>query len=56
MSQWKVGDIVQLKSGGPVMTVTSIRNDIGQVACNWFLRDEAKNGWFPPEALEAAKK
>lgn len=56
MSQWKVGDLVQLKSGGPVMTVASVRDDIGQLACKWFLNSEPKSDWFPPEALELAKK
>ena len=31
----KVGDVVTLKSGGPVMTVTDIQDD-GQAQCQWF--------------------
>jgi uncharacterized protein YodC (DUF2158 family) len=30
----KVGDVVQLKSGGPLMTVSDIEDE--DVYCNWF--------------------
>lgn len=34
----KIGDTVQLKSGGPLMTVVRIESD-GAVACMWYAPD-----------------
>jgi len=37
--QFKPGDTVQLKSGGPIMTVTKIEPSIGgngRALCEWF--------------------
>jgi uncharacterized protein YodC (DUF2158 family) len=54
---FKVGDVVQLKSGGPLMTVTGFGaggDGKQRVNCTWFDKDEnEKHGSFPPEALEA---
>jgi uncharacterized protein YodC (DUF2158 family) len=33
--EWKPGDLVVLKSGGPVMTVNTVFDD-GDVRCAWF--------------------
>lgn len=54
MSQWKVGDEVQLKSGGPIMTVTGMGDNLGKplVWCSWFAGKEPKSSTFPPEALK----
>ncbi len=35
MGQWKAGDVVMLKSGGPKMTVGTVKAD-GRVLCEWF--------------------
>jgi uncharacterized protein YodC (DUF2158 family) len=37
----KIGDIVQLKSGGPIMTITDIDDPSGRAAayCVWFSQD-----------------
>jgi uncharacterized protein YodC (DUF2158 family) len=35
VSQYKAGDVVELKSGGPQMTVSET-NDAGMVLCTWF--------------------
>ena len=32
---FKIGDVVQLKSGGPHMTVSHV-NDKGNLSCHWF--------------------
>jgi uncharacterized protein YodC (DUF2158 family) len=32
--KWKPGDLVRVKSGGPLMTVGSIK--AGKVICEWF--------------------
>ena len=35
MGQWKAGDVVMVKSGGPKMTVGTVKAD-GRVICEWF--------------------
>ncbi|MFC6999560.1 DUF2158 domain-containing protein [Rufibacter roseus] len=35
---FKEGDLVKLKSGGPVMTIAS--SGMGMAACVWFNKDE----------------
>lgn len=55
MPSLKVGDTARLKSGGPLMTVESIRSDLGDdasILCVWFVKEEIKNGWFSPAALQ----
>jgi uncharacterized protein YodC (DUF2158 family) len=51
--KFKVGDVVQLKSGGPEMTIEGI-GDEGWADCVWFSGLEAKRESFPLDALEAA--
>ena len=53
----KAGDVVQLKSGGPPMTVESIGNyelmEGPQANCQWFDRNgEAKTALFRNRYLE----
>ena len=52
--QLKVGDVVQLKSGGPKMTVTVVDNTLGTpiIYCAWFVGTKQESGNFPPEALQ----
>ncbi len=53
MSAFNNGDVVQLKSGGPLMTVTSISTrGEGGVICQWFAGDVRKSDMFTPEALK----
>ena len=40
----KVGDVVQLKSGGPLMTVSEIISN--KVKCEWFDKNEHKEKQF----------
>jgi uncharacterized protein YodC (DUF2158 family) len=55
-NQFKAGDVVQLKSGGPEMTVT----DVGieefskkmMVWCMWFEKTKQLSGSFPVEAVD----
>jgi uncharacterized protein YodC (DUF2158 family) len=56
--EFKVGDTVQLKSGGPNMTVTKLPDPEGfgelgdgEVNCMWFAGAKRERGSFPPEAL-----
>ena len=53
---FKIGDIVQLKSGGPKMTVTSLpfgKSDIVHTA--WFAGIKTETGAFPGDALIPVK-
>ena len=53
MAEWKPGDVVQLKSGGPIMTVDGIGGS-GKCICTWFVKGEHKYNTFAPEALRQA--
>jgi uncharacterized protein YodC (DUF2158 family) len=46
----KPGDVVQLKSGAPLMTVIAI-NQAG-VVCTWFDKNNHKTATFPETTLE----
>ena len=45
----EVGTQVQLNSGGPVMTVASIKD--GTARCMWFLDGHQRAGSFPLPAI-----
>lgn len=47
---FSVGDVVQLKSGGPIMTVAGI--DGNDVNCVWFDGPKQNGGQFPAAALK----
>lgn len=49
MAQFNAGDIVQLKSGGPKMTVTEIK--AGGVWCVWFAGSKREREYFTTESL-----
>jgi len=54
----KIGDVVQLKSCGPDMTITAIVKDT-EYECKWFFYNEEADysslgvGYFHPDALVA---
>ena len=50
----RIGDIVELKSGGPPMTVTSVGTDFGKptVWCAWFDGTMQCNDHFPIDAVK----
>lgn len=48
-----VGDVVQLKSGGPRMTVTR-KTEGNQYRCDWFEGLTKQYAVFPEDALEPA--
>lgn len=60
MTVLKSGDLVVLKSGGPVMTVDTINTDIFDdekvtgVFCAWFVGNKLERARFDPRALELA--
>lgn len=54
MATFKEGEIVQLKSGGPKMTVKSvsamgIKKD--ELFCQWFAGSKLNTGYFTQESL-----
>lgn len=49
MAQFAPGDLAQLKSGGPVMTVNRMAD--GAVHTIWFAGYERMNGVFPEETV-----
>ena len=54
--EFKIGDVVQLKSGGPYMTVVSLNENsmthTGQIKCQWFEKNRPETCSFPAAALE----
>ncbi|MGD0669325.1 MAG: DUF2158 domain-containing protein [Bryobacteraceae bacterium] len=52
--EFRVGNVVQLKSGGPKMTITYVGDQYGTpvVSCSWFDGTTEKTGRFPPGALK----
>ncbi|MDW9891142.1 DUF2158 domain-containing protein [Sinorhizobium meliloti WSM1022] len=54
--EFKVGTVVQLKSGGPLMTVTDPRNEYGTVDTVWFNQEgnvyTPTSASFKPEQLK----
>lgn len=54
----KRGSVVQLKSGGPPMTVSQVGEIYGEphVWCDWFVQDQApwqrEKGVFRPTSLK----
>ena len=45
------GDVVQLKSGGPNMTVARVKDDGTVVTCVWFTGDKERSGYFDPATI-----
>jgi uncharacterized protein YodC (DUF2158 family) len=52
---FKIGEVVKLKSGGPLMTVTGISTSEDRppsLNCSWFDKDNREQvGSFPADAL-----
>lgn len=48
---FKPGDVVQLKSGGPAMTVEVVGED-GMIACSWMDRTKLERRSFVSAVLE----
>ena len=51
----KSGSIVNLKSGGPSMTVGVYHGTLGGWHCLWFDNTELKSAHFAPETLEISE-
>jgi len=52
---WKEGDVVRLKSGGPAMTVERVKDKQGikSIRCSWFDGSKKMDALFHPDALMA---
>ncbi|MCC7537539.1 MAG: DUF2158 domain-containing protein [Deltaproteobacteria bacterium] len=50
MAEFKAGDVVALKSGGPPMTVEEVEGS--SVFCVWFEGKKSERGRFTEAALE----
>ncbi len=48
---FKKGDVVQLKSGGPKMTIEDQGSSGFGWICKWFVNEEVKTEYFDEEAL-----
>lgn len=55
-SSFKVGDIVQLKSGGPEMTIQRTpekeKGINSYYTCQWFAGKKLESGNFPADSLK----
>ena len=55
MEEFKVGEVVQLRSGGPEMTIVRESDPSGgkkSYVCTWFKNDEPKYNTFPAGTLQ----
>lgn len=50
----EAGDVVQLRSGGPEMTVVDVDGDT--VTCHWYNGKNMDGGVFAPVVLKVIKK
>jgi uncharacterized protein YodC (DUF2158 family) len=57
MAEFQSGDLVKLKSGGPLMTI-SFKNSHGSFVCVWWNENSEayKSETFAPALIESAKK
>ena len=57
---FKIGDVVQLKSGGPKMTVQALNVGLmgtgEDLSCVWFVGTKQESGHFHPDTVELARK
>ena len=56
---FNIGDVVQLKSGGPPMTVVKAgpnEKKIGTVWCEWFEEKTQNSAVFPSDAVNHVTK
>jgi uncharacterized protein YodC (DUF2158 family) len=61
MTVFKPGNLVVLKSGGPVMTVDAVNtsifddNKVTGIVCVWFLGEDLQRARFEHDAIEPAR-
>jgi len=52
MPAFKEGDVVQLKSGGPTMTIIALDTSSGEATCSWWEGRKSTEDIFDVVALE----
>jgi uncharacterized protein YodC (DUF2158 family) len=54
MADIKVGDVVEIKSGGPDMTVSKVEdwNGAMRATCDWFDGKSMQTSYFPLTSLK----
>jgi len=53
--EFKIGDTVELKSGGPTMTI--VYYDVKRYfKCSWFVGGKVEDDFFPPDSLRLVVK
>lgn len=52
MAKFKVGDVVELKSGGPAMTIHELYSSDTFCECIWFVDDQRQNGHFNVDTVK----
>jgi uncharacterized protein YodC (DUF2158 family) len=56
MEEFRVGDTVVLKSGGPIMTIVDVGGgSTDWIACSWYEGKKFNTEQFPPPALRLAE-
>jgi uncharacterized protein YodC (DUF2158 family) len=60
MNEIKIGTIVRLKSGGPLMTVVKLGSQVQghehYVFCEWFMGDKVEHRTFDPGSLDIVEQ
>ena len=54
--QFKIGDVVKLKSGGPDMTVKEINTENRYITCVYFYNGDLRMAIIYPEVLKIDEK
>lgn len=49
--KFEPGDVVQLKSGGPFLTVADYERERDLYECTWFWSGRCQSSRFPPQIL-----
>ena len=55
-TEFVVGELVRLKSGGPIMTYSGSSEMTGSAICVWFEGSQKREETFDPRVLEKTTK
>lgn len=54
--EFSIGDVVQLNSGGPDMSIYYISENTRDVSCQWFAGKKLEEGTFESKGLTLIRK